>query len=43
MRERNRLQTAIAGYETLVRDLDDNIERIELGESEGDPDIVSDA
>ena len=43
MRERNRLQTAITGYETFVRELGDNIELIELGETEGDPDIVSEA
>jgi peptide chain release factor 2 len=43
MRERNRLQTSIDGYEGLVREFSENVELIELAESENDSDIISEA
>jgi len=43
MRERTHLETAINGYRALERDLNDSIELIEMGEAEGDADIVADA
>jgi peptide chain release factor 2 len=43
MRERQRLETAIAAVRQIERDLDDNVGLIELGEAEGDPGVVSDA
>jgi peptide chain release factor 2 len=43
MRERQRLDAAVSGYETLERALTENIEMIGLGESEGDEEIVSEA
>ena len=43
MRERQQLDGALAGYTRLVRELDDNIELVELGEEEGDESVVSEA
>ena len=43
MRERNRLQTSIDSYEGLVREFSENVELIELAESENDSDMVSEA
>ncbi|WP_323036720.1 peptide chain release factor 2 [Pararhodobacter sp.] len=43
MRDRQQLLEAIETYETIKRDLTDNIELIEMGEAEGDKDIVSEA
>jgi peptide chain release factor 2 len=43
MRERQQLDGALAGYARLVRELDDNIEPVELGEEEGDESVVSEA
>ncbi|MEQ8287201.1 peptide chain release factor 2 [Thalassospira sp.] len=43
MRERTQLDDAINGYKKLAQELDDNIELIELGESEGDDDTVKEA
>ena len=43
MRERTRLEKRITGYDTLVRDLDENTELIELAEAEGDEDIAAEA
>ncbi|SVD11726.1 uncharacterized protein METZ01_LOCUS364580, partial [marine metagenome] len=43
MRERNRLQTSIDGYEDLVREFNENVELIELAEAENDLDIASEA
>jgi peptide chain release factor 2 len=43
MRERTDLETRINGYLKLERDLNDNIELIELGEMEGDDTVVADA
>ncbi|MFQ5622106.1 MAG: peptide chain release factor 2 [Paracoccaceae bacterium] len=43
MRERQKLADAIGSYKALERDLRDNAELVELGESEGDEEIVSEA
>ena len=43
MRERQQLETQIAGVERITRELDDNRELIALGEAEGDADVVRDA
>tara|TARA_B100000029_G_scaffold457652_1_gene486543 strand:- start:1516 stop:2475 length:960 start_codon:yes stop_codon:yes gene_type:complete len=43
MRERTRLDSAISGYFALERELEDNIELIELGEAEDDDDVVAEA
>ena len=43
MRERARLEKRITGYDTLVRELDENAELIELAEAEGDEDIAAEA
>ncbi len=43
MRERTRLDSAIAGYRELETDLADTIELIELGEADGDSDVVEEA
>lgn len=43
MQERNHLERMISGCESLFKELDDNVELIELGELEGDDDIVSEA
>ena len=43
MRERQMLVDAISNYETLSRDMNDNIELIELGEMEEDDEIVAEA
>ena len=43
MRERQQLDDSINGVKTLERQLSDNIELIEMGEEEGDVDIVKDA
>lgn len=43
MQERNHLERMISGCESLFRELDDNIELIELGEAEGDEGIVKEA
>ena len=43
MRERNRLQASVDGYEDLVREFSENVELIELAESENDLDIASEA
>ncbi|MBM9595373.1 peptide chain release factor 2 [Roseitranquillus sediminis] len=43
MRERQALVDAITRYETFQRELSDNVELIELGETEGDADIVAEA
>ncbi len=43
MRERTRLDRAISGYRHIERELADAIELIELGESEGDAAVVSEA
>ncbi len=43
MRERQRLDTAIAAVRRIERELDDNIGLIELGEAEGDSGVVGDA
>ena len=43
MRERQNLVDAIATYDGIKRDLNDNIEMIELGEMEEDQDVVDEA
>ena len=43
MRERQQLIDALGTYDSISRDLADNVELIELGEMEGDKAIVSDA
>ncbi|MDE3080042.1 MAG: peptide chain release factor 2 [Paracoccaceae bacterium] len=43
MRERQALMDAVGTYRTIRADLDDNIGLIELGEAEGDADIVAEA
>ncbi|WP_156387159.1 MULTISPECIES: peptide chain release factor 2 [unclassified Rhizobium] len=43
MRERQNLDEAISGVRALERQLKDNIELIELGEEEGDADVVKEA
>ena len=43
MRERQGLLDAVGTYEAISRDLTDNIDLIELGEAEGDKDIVAEA
>ncbi len=43
MRERQMLMDAVTTYETISRDLQDNIELIELGEAEGDTEVVAEA
>jgi peptide chain release factor 2 len=43
MRERNRLDTAIAAHRRIERDLDDALALIELAEDEGDQAMVADA
>jgi peptide chain release factor 2 len=43
MRERTQLDTAVSGYRRLERELQDNLDLIELGEAEGDETVVADA
>ncbi len=43
MRERQQLIDALGTYESITRDLNDNVELIELGEMEGDKAIVAEA
>ena len=43
MRERQKLADAIGGYKALESGLNDNVELIELGEMEGDAEIVGEA
>ena len=43
MRDRQSLADAIEGYRDMAQDLSDNIELIEMGEAEGDADVVSEA
>ncbi len=43
MRERQMLMDAVETYRMIDRDLTDNVELIELGEMEDDPEIVSEA
>jgi peptide chain release factor 2 len=43
MRERTRLEERIGSYETLHRELDDNLELLELGEAEKEAEFVDDA
>lgn len=43
LRERTHLDSAITSYRALERDLDDNLALIELGEAEGDQEVVAEA
>ena len=43
MRERQQLMDAVGTYESISRDLNDNVELIEMGEMEDDKDIVAEA
>ena len=43
MRERTRLDGAISGYRAIEAELADGVALIELGEAEGDADVVADA
>ncbi|MEQ9557938.1 MAG: peptide chain release factor 2 [Rhodospirillales bacterium] len=43
MRERNRLEAGIKGIDAVQRELTDNTDLIEMGEAEGDDDIVAEA
>ncbi|MDO5705771.1 MAG: peptide chain release factor 2 [Paracoccus sp. (in: a-proteobacteria)] len=43
MRDRQALSDAVETYRRLSRDLDDNAELIELGEAEGDDEVVAEA
>ncbi len=43
MRERNRLDNAINGYRKIEASLDECLEMIEMGEAEGEAEIVAEA
>jgi peptide chain release factor 2 len=43
MRDRQGLEDALSSFESLERELEDNLELIELGEQEGDKDVVAEA
>ena len=43
MRERQQLDGALSGFTRLVRELDDDIERVSLVEEEGEEGVVSEA
>ncbi len=43
MRERTRLEGMLASYRELEQALNDNVELIEMGEAEGDEEVVADA
>ena len=43
MRERTRLEEGLKSIDQLTQDLEDNIELIEMGEAEGDEDVVAEA
>jgi peptide chain release factor 2 len=43
MRERQALMDSVEGYRNIDRDLTDNVELIELGEMENDPEIIAEA
>ena len=43
MRQRTRLESALGGFRALESQTADNVELIELGEAEGDKDIVAEA
>ena len=43
MRERQQLDTAISRYQRLESQLNDNVELIEMGEADGDEEIITEA
>ena len=43
MRERQRIESALGAFDDIVRELDDHIALIELGEEEGDEKVIAEA
>ncbi len=43
MRERTRIETGLGDIDGLTRELEDNLELLEMGEAEGDADVVEEA
>ena len=43
MRERNQLDAAMSAYQELATELQDTVDLIELGEAEGDDEVLADA
>ena len=43
MRERQQLENALGAFDRIVRELDDNVELVALGEEEGDENVVAEA
>ena len=43
MRERNRLENGIKAIDEVTRELEDSVELIEMGEAEGDEEVVAEA
>ena len=43
MRDRTRLENGIASVDSISRDLSDNVELLELGEAEGDQEVIGEA
>jgi peptide chain release factor 2 len=43
MRERQQLESALSGFIRLARELDENIELVQLGEEEGDEGVIAEA
>jgi peptide chain release factor 2 len=43
MRERQQLETSLGAFDRIVRELDDHIEMVALGEEEGDEHVVAEA
>jgi len=43
MRERQRIESALSAFDNIVRELDDHVALIELGEEEGDEHVVAEA
>ena len=43
MRERQQVETSLSAFDRIVRELDDNVELVALGEEEGDENVVAEA
>jgi peptide chain release factor 2 len=43
MRERQQLEASLNAFDRIVRELDDHIELVALGEEEGDENVVAEA
>jgi peptide chain release factor 2 len=43
MRERQQLESAVSGFGRLIRELDENVELVALGEEEGDEGVIAEA